>query len=137
MLQGCQIKSISRTIAAWSITALLLGAIAAGCSNYEDNQPESIAYSEDGYLGVSNANPNLRTHPDHHTYQRDRQLMRQALREMGLDRESRVTINGSEAVIVIQIEEALSQREKAAIRSDAYLLLKGNVPRYDYRIYVD
>lgn len=136
MLQGFQIASTCRFVAVWAVAAAI-GLTAAGCSNIEDNQPEANAYTEDGYLGVSNSNPNLRTNPAHHNYRRDRQLMRQALREMDLERGSRITINGGEAVVLIQVEDGRTPQEKSAIRSDAYLLLKGNVPRYRYKIYVE
>ncbi|WP_274363943.1 hypothetical protein [Paenibacillus thermotolerans] len=94
-------------------------------------------YTQDGYMGLSNSNPNLRTHPSHHSYRKDRQLMRQALREMALDKRSYIAINGATAIITINVDDDISPQEAEAIRSDVYSLLKGNNPRYDYEIRFD
>lgn len=94
-------------------------------------------YTDDGYMGLSNQNPNMRSHPSHYTYRKDRQLMRQALREMALDKRSAIAINGTRAVVTIDVDEDISAQEAEAIRSDVYSLLKGNNPRYDYEIRLD
>ncbi|HZG76662.1 MAG TPA: hypothetical protein VEZ72_12500, partial [Paenibacillus sp.] len=72
--------SIRRRAAAIPSTALLLTALLllSGCGN-EPHHMEANRYAEDGYLGMSNSNPNFRTNPSHHNYTKDRQLMRQAL----------------------------------------------------------
>ncbi|WP_199617198.1 hypothetical protein [Paenibacillus alkalitolerans] len=118
---------------------LALGAFAAvlllnGCG--ADRNVESH-YNQDGYMGLSDSNPNFRTNPTHHNYKKDRQLMRQALREMGLDKRSTIVINGPEVTVTIHLNEDVSGEEAEAIRWDAYSLLKGNNPRYNYNILVE
>jgi hypothetical protein len=126
------------SVCVWSRAILLTAALTsvlylAGCGN-ETNHLDGNRYANDGYMGISNSNPNFRTNPSHHNYSKDQQLMRQALREMGLDKNSTIFINGPRAMVTIHMNEELDPREAAAIRSDAYLLLKGNAPRYDYFI---
>ncbi|MCI3926808.1 hypothetical protein MO973_42220 [Paenibacillus sp. TRM 82003] len=117
-------------------TAALAAAITvAGCGS-EPNQMDANRYAEDGYLGMSNSNPNFRMNPTHHNYTKDRQLMRQALREMDLDKQATILVSGPEVTVTIHMED-LTPEEEMAIRSDAYLLLKGNAPRYDYHIRFD
>jgi len=111
------------------LTALLL---VGGCGS-EPNHMDANRYAEDGYLGMSNSNPNFRTNPTHHNYTKDRQLMRQALREMDLDKRSTIFVSGTNVTVTIRMDD-LTPEEAAAIRSDVYLLLKGNAPRYDYQI---
>ncbi|WP_309122432.1 hypothetical protein [Paenibacillus sp.] len=116
------------------LTMLLLSALllVGGCGS-EPNHMDANHYAEDGYLGMSNSNPNFRTNPSHHNYTKDRQLMRQALREMDLDKRSSILMSGTDVTVTIRMDN-LTPAEAAAIRSDAYLLLKGNAPRYDYHI---
>ncbi|HZG78292.1 MAG TPA: hypothetical protein VEZ72_20740 [Paenibacillus sp.] len=126
--------SIRRRAAAIPSTALLLTALLllSGCGN-EPHHMDANRYAEDGYLGMSNSNPNFRTNPSHHNYTKDRQLMRQALREMDLDKRSSILMSGTNVTVTIHMDD-ITPEEAAAIRSDAYLLLKGNAPRYDYQI---
>jgi hypothetical protein len=122
----------ARTLAIAAFAAVML---LAGCGGAERNMESH--YTQDGYMGLSNSNPNLRTNPTHHNYRKDRQLMRQALREMGLDKQSSIVINGPEVTVTIDLQEDVSSEEKEAIRADAYAMLKGNNPRYRYRILVE
>ncbi|HZG56876.1 hypothetical protein [Paenibacillus sp.] len=121
--------------ARFPIAGLVALLLLSGCGS-EPRQMEANRYADDGYMGMSNSNPNFRMNPTHHNYTKDRQLMRQALREMDLDKRSTILISGAVATVTIHLED-LTPQEAAAIRSDAYLLLKGNVPRYDYRIRFD
>ncbi|HZG83300.1 hypothetical protein [Paenibacillus sp.] len=119
--------------------AVLLAAsalVAGGCGS-QPHQMEGNRYADDGYMGLSNSNPNLRTNPGHYTYSKDRQLMRQALREMDLDKQATIWMAGPHVTVTLHLGETVSPEEAAAIRSDAYALLKGNVPRYDYDIRVE
>jgi hypothetical protein len=118
-----------------AIAILTTAFVSSGCGS-EPNQMDANRYAEDGYLGMSNSNPNFRMNRAHHNYSKDRQLMRQALREMDLDKRSTIFVSGPEVTVTIHMDD-LSPAEKQAIRSDAYVLLKGNVPRYDFRIRFD
>lgn len=118
-----------------AVATIVLSAAMAGCGS-QPNQMDGNRYAEDGYMGMSNSNPNFRMNPTHHNYTKDRQLMRQALREMDLDKRSTIFVSGPEVTVTIHMDD-LTPEEEEAIRSDAYLLLKGNAPRYDYRIRFD
>lgn len=109
--------------------------ITGGCGS-EPHQMDANRYANDGYLGMSNSNPNFRMNPTHHTYSKDRQLMRQALRRLNLDQQSTIFMNGDNVTITIHMQ-GLDPQEAEAIRSGAYMELKGNVPRYDYKIRFD
>lgn len=124
-----------RPIRAGLMAGIAALALLAGCGS-EPRQMDAKRYAEDGYLGLSNSNPNFRMNPTHHTYSKDRQLMRQALRELELDKRSTILISGDVATVTIHMRPATTE-EAEALRSDAYLLLKGQVPRYDYRIRFD
>jgi len=128
-------KFALRSVAA---AALIIASMlaAAGCGS-QPHPMEGNRYADDGYMGLSNSNPNFRTNPDHYTYSKDRQLMRQALREMGLDKQATIWMAGPHATVTLHLGETVSPEEAAAIRSDAYALLKGNVPRYDFDIRIE
>jgi hypothetical protein len=116
---------------ALSVLAAML--FTTGCGSSEQNVKSY--YTQDGYMGISNSNPNMRSSPAHHTYTKDRQLMRQALREMGLDKQSNIVINGPDVTITIDAP-GVTPAQANAIRSDAYSMLKGHNPRYNYTILV-
>jgi hypothetical protein len=125
---------MNRTFRTSFLAIAILAALTAGGCGSEPNQMDANRYADDGYLGMSNSNPNFRTNPTHHNYRKDKQLMRQALREMDLDKQSTIFMSGADVTVTIHLDD-LSPAEENAIRSDAYLLLKGNVPRYDYHIH--
>jgi hypothetical protein len=95
------------------------------------------AYGEDGYMGLSNSNPNFRTNPTHHNYRKDQMLMRQALREMDLDKQTRIFMNGTQVTVFIRWDEKQGTDQAEVIRSKVFALLKGHVPRYDYKIVLE
>jgi fructose-1,6-bisphosphatase len=125
-----RIRTLTLTFTLAVLAAMLF---TTGCGSSEQNVKSY--YTQDGYMGISNANPNMRSNPAHHTYTKDRQLMRQALREMGLDKRSNIVINGTYVTVTINAP-GVTPAQAEAIRSDAYSMLKGHNPRYNYRILV-
>lgn len=115
------------------LATVAVGALFVGGCGSEPRQMDANQYADDGYLGMNQSNPNFRMNPTHHNYTKDKQLMRQALREMDLDKRSTIFLSGTNVTVTLHLS-GLDPQEAEAIRSDAYLLLKGNAPRYDYHI---
>ena len=111
---------------------LCTGVFMGGCGS-QPNQMEANRYAEDGYLGMVNSNPNFHMNPTHYTYRKDRQLMMQALRSIGMDKRATIFMNGAYVTVTIQMD-GLDPAEREAIRYDVHQALENNVPRYDYTI---
>jgi len=118
-------------LAAWLIAAAA-SAVLAGCGS-NPHQMEANRYAEDGYLGMTNTNPNFPMNPAYHNYSKDRQMMLRALKQLGIDKQSTISIQGGTAVVTIRLGEPL-KKDADDIRRIVFSMLKGYVPRYDYKI---
>jgi hypothetical protein len=112
---------------------LLAGGLLIGGCGSHPNQMEGNRYHEDGYMGLTHTNPNFHMNPAHYTYQKDRQLMMQSLRKLGLDKRAAIWMNGAHVTVTIEMD-SLDEAETEALKMEVYEQLKGNVPRYDYTV---
>ncbi|WP_068605125.1 hypothetical protein [Paenibacillus swuensis] len=114
--------------------ALLAGAallFTASCSGTSSNTKR---YADDGYLGMSSANPNLRISPTARTNERDLDMMRQAIFSIPEVKDAKITVNGPHAFVNLEIADQLSPEETRRIENRAYSLLSFNVPRYEFKV---
>ena len=121
-------------LAAWLLAAAA-AAWLSGCGSHPQ-QLEGNRYQEDGYLGMTNTNPNFPMNPAFHTYSKDRQMMRRALKELGIDKQSTIQIRGAVAVVTVRLGKP-GPADADEFRRKVHAQLKGHVPRYDYRIYIE
>lgn len=110
------------------VTAILL----SSCGTSSGSNTKS--YADDGYLGLSNANPNLAISPTALTNRRDIELMRQALATVPEVKDARITVNGPHAYVSLSLPEHLSASQVKTVENKAFHLLAMNVPRYTFKV---
>ncbi|PYI52690.1 hypothetical protein [Paenibacillus flagellatus] len=123
--------------AGWPIAAALLPVLLAAACGGGDAKPKADAYDNDGYLGMTNTNPNLQTGPSYHTYQVDSDMMRNAVASIAGVRNVRVNTNGTNATVRLTVDRGTSDGDKDRIRQEALQALQHAVPRYDYKVTVN
>ncbi|WP_248929130.1 hypothetical protein [Paenibacillus hamazuiensis] len=125
--------------------AMLLGVgttlLISACQNQGNTatpvQNENVkTYSTDGYLGLTDANPNLPTGPSYHTYSDDVRTMRSVIKQIPGVQSSNVTINGPIANVRLQVATNTSDAELDAIRQNAQSQLAAAMPRYSVQVTV-
>jgi len=129
---------MSRKTAWLAVSALLSLLLAAACGdsgpNGSGSKSNANAYDNDGYLGITNANPNLQTGPSYHTYQVDTDMMRQAVGKIGGVRNVRIVTNGANANVELTVDRNAADPER--IREEALKALQHEVPRYNFKVTV-
>lgn len=130
---------MSRKTAWLAVSALLPLLLAAACGgnggpNDSSSKSNANAYDNDGYLGITNTNPNLQTGPSYHTYQVDTDMMRQAVGKIGGVRHVRIVTNGANANVELTVDRNASDLER--IREEALKALQHEVPRYNFKVTV-
>ncbi|HEY0826819.1 MAG TPA: hypothetical protein VGE40_01880 [Bacilli bacterium] len=99
-------------------------------SNRNDQQTKIDQYNEDGYLGLSNSNPNLRTSPTHYTYNEDTKVIRMTLAGIRGVRGSTIFLSAPNAYVRVRVSRGLSVQESREIEEKAIAALSYNLPRY-------
>lgn len=120
-------------IAGLLIVTLLPVLLAAACGG-TDATPKMKSYDNDGYLGITNTNPNLQTGPSYHTYAVDTEMMRSAVAQIAGVQSVRIATNGAKANVKIFVNPGLSAQEIARIRDESLRALQQAVPRYTYDV---
>ena len=128
---------MSRKTAWLAARALLLLLLAAACGensgpNGSGSRSNANAYDNDGYLGITNTNPNLQTGPSYHTYQVDTDMMRQAVGKIAGVRHVRIVTNGANASVELTVDRNAADPER--IREEALKALQHEVPRYNFKV---
>lgn len=118
-----------------AFAALLPVLLAAACGTAGNGANSSVKkYDNDGYLGITNTNPNLQMSPSYHTYDVDYSMMENAVTPIAGVRDVRIAANGTNANVKITADRALSNGEKERLRAEALHALQKAVPRYDYKV---
>lgn len=112
---------------------ILFAAAACGANNGAQNQ-EVKSYDADGYLGLSNSNPNLQTSPTYHTYQEDIDLMRNTLRRFAEVRRSNIVINGPMVYVTLKVDGDLPSSKVLDVEDRARKQLSRMMPRYTIKV---
>ena len=109
-------------------TALLTG----GCGGKSSDEMKS--YGHDGYMGISNSNPNMPNRHSNMSYQLDAALVEQALKPIHGIEPTRLSFNGKELNVILTVNNQLSEREIAKLRAQAQSIVQDNMPSYDVHI---
>jgi Predicted Co/Zn/Cd cation transporters len=112
---------------------LLVAVLAAsGCGSADrDAGDPADYYGNDGYMGVSNTNPNLPLTGSAWSYRRDNAFAAELLRGLDGIRHVRITrTGGSNMRVHLDLDKSLSREEAERIAARAEALLKENFPRY-------
>ncbi len=120
------------------ICAVLSGVVwlAAACVN-DNNGPNVKTYDRDGYMGLTESNPNLPAQPGYHTYNKDIDMMTDALRNIKGIQSSSVVINGAIAYVGLELPDDMPRSEVQRIEAEAYAQLTRMMPRYTIRVTSD
>ncbi len=123
------IQRAACTIAAVTLTILMV----AACSD-PGNQPG--VYRNDGYLGMTQTNPNLVTNPTERSHYEDTQIIRRTLMNLDGIKRVRSITNGPHVFVYITPQEGLSKNEQEKLRQAAEKALEYNNPRFDYQVVI-
>jgi|HigsolmetaAR204D_1030405.scaffolds.fasta_scaffold00941_9 outer membrane lipoprotein-sorting protein len=116
------------------VLGLLLTLLAA-CGVQED-QAVPGQYPEDGYLGMTQTNPNLPTNPTARNYAADNDAVRRTLENIKGVQLAQIISNGSNVWVYLTVNDGLSDAERENIRQQAVKALSFNNPRFNYRVIV-
>ena len=126
--------SVVKRVAFGSALAFLL-IVAAGCGG-QSVARNTKSYDYDGYLGMTNTNPNLPTSPTYHNYAVDTNMMRRAVASIGEIRNMRIHIRGANAKVTVYVRKGLPPEQVARIRDEVVSALQQAVPRYTFTVQV-
>lgn len=116
----------------WAVVLTLV--IVTGCGNGHQENNKLQTYSNDGYMGISSANPNMPTSPGYHSYGKDVRMMDQALRRIEGIRSSSITFNGPHVGVHLVLEPGIRAAQKEQIRQQAWQILTKEMPRYHIEV---
>ena len=106
----------------------------SGCGQEASQNTKS--YRNDGYLGLTNTNPNLLNRSGT-LYGQDMEMVGQLLKPMKGIKHTEVGFNGDAMNVTLQLNRDLTARERDALRAEAQKILQSNFPRYDVHVDVE
>jgi hypothetical protein len=107
----------------------------SGCSSNNKQVSNKDHYAEDGYMGLTSANPSLLTTPNSRNYSTDVEAMKRALREVPNIKKTTIVVDGGNAYIHINILPGLTTEEVDNVSELAQHKLAAMSPQY-YKIRV-
>lgn len=110
-------------------SALLL--LMSGCGQNASDRAKS--YRNDGYMGLTNTNPNLLNRSGT-LYDQDMEMVGQLLKPIRGIENTAVGFNGDEMNVTLRVNRELTDKERKAMRAEAQSLLQSNFPRYDVHV---
>src|SRR5690554_449964 len=121
----------------WCCVAVVFLLI-SGCSSSNKDVANNGHYDEDGYMGLTSANPSLVATPNSHTYARDIEAMKRALREVPNIRTTTIMIDGGFANVHIHVMRGLTDEKVNIVLEQAKRKLAEMSPQYyTIRVTVD
>ena len=109
-------------------------AFAGGCAQGgfgKNSNMNPRQFSNDGYLGTTNANPHIPGRYMSLTYDNDAKLMRQVLRDVDGVAGANITFNGANAYVTLKLKPGIDAKRVPTIERQAAAVLRFNFPRYD------
>ncbi|XEC94859.1 hypothetical protein AB6A23_26905 [Paenibacillus tarimensis] len=112
------------------LTALAVGGL-SGCGA-RNGAPRT--YGHDGYMGLSNSNPNIPGNPNYFNYNSDVEFMEEKLMELGGIRDARFRVLDPHIYVTIYPDQGLSGDRAAELEALAQSTLQSNMPRYTIHV---
>jgi hypothetical protein len=112
---------------------LLAAGLVSGCGARTDNSTRMQSYPRDGYLGLTDVNPNHVMSPGYHHYQDDLVMMDRIVRRVPGVTGAAVTVDGLTAHVRLNVATP-SQPEADRIQTEAYRRLIQQLPRYNMEV---
>jgi hypothetical protein len=116
------------------LIAVAAAGLAAGCSQANNNGMKAQRYSNDGYLGTTNANPHMPGRNMALNYENDAKLMRDSIRHLPGINDANITFNGAEAYVTLKVDPTLESRRVLTLERQAAAALRFNFPRYTIHV---
>jgi hypothetical protein len=117
-------------------TVLSLAVCIAGCGSANDSGAKAQNYPQDGYMGITSANPNDPMNPTHHHYRDDTRMMKAVIAQIPGVADSRIFLKGPTAEVKIVVFDEATPEEAENIRSQVQMALNTNMPRYHVNVSV-
>jgi hypothetical protein len=116
---------------------VMIAAGLTGCGASKESQLKTQSYPQDGYMGLTHANPNDPLNATYHHYQDDTNMMKDILAQFPAIQDSRITLRGPVANVKLRLKSGLNDAEVHELRSAAFRALRTNMPRYNIGITID
>jgi hypothetical protein len=113
------------------IAAVVLSAACNAGGAGKGSNMNTQNYSNDGYLGTTNANPHIPGRFMALTYANDARMMQNAVRGVDGVTGANVTFNGANAYITLKLDPGIDSRRIPTIERQAAAVLRFNFPRYN------
>ena len=113
----------------------LLFVMVSACQTGNQQQKQRT-YGYDGYMGISNSNPNLHTSPSYHTYSDDARMIYRALQSVPGAGRAQIRLNGPHAYVTIRVPPSTPAEEKQRIQKEAESAVLMMLPRYQVKVTV-
>ncbi|WP_168123094.1 hypothetical protein [Paenibacillus sp. HB172176] len=120
-------------IAAVCLSLLFL--LTTGCAG--ESEQEKRSYGQDGYMGLSNSNPNTINRHSTQSYSEDIAFVKQVLEPVEGIKKIQVGFNGSELNVLLTPEKGLSDANRDWIRDKAEQIVQHNLPDYHVHVRID
>ncbi|MDQ1910980.1 hypothetical protein RAC89_11010 [Paenibacillus sp. GD4] len=114
-----------------SLCALSAGLV--GCGARSDNGSRMQSYPQDGYLGITDVNPNHPLSPTYHHYQDDLAMIDRTARQVSGVTGVSIQADGLDARVRISVLTT-DRAEAERIRAEVYQRIIENVPRYNLEV---
>lgn len=131
--------------ARWKLRVLMLGFFAAAialtlsaCGNNgtSSRYPTANSYGHDGYLGLTNSNPNLPNRVTYLNMNTDSKLVQQVLAPIKGIQHVRLNFNGNKLHVDVTAEPSVSAEDMVRLQAQVLKVVQFNMPRYDVDVKV-
>ena len=127
-----RIKKTRRSLLYLAGLVLLIALASAGCSRgpgeAEGGKPQT--YGHDGYMGLSNSNPNLPSNPNYYSYSNDTKFMKEKLGELKGIEHIDFRFQDPDIYVNLRLSKELSEEQALRLTEEAQAMLQYNMPRY-------
>ncbi|KQO06268.1 hypothetical protein [Paenibacillus sp. Leaf72] len=112
---------------------LLAASSAAGCGQ-PDHKQQMQSYGHDGYMGLSNSNPNIPNKHSYLNYGSDGKFVGELIKKMDGVQKSWIHFNGEHLVVHLTVKPGMSDAQMKQLQHKAEETLQYNMPRYEVRV---
>ncbi|GGG25025.1 hypothetical protein [Paenibacillus abyssi] len=133
MIRLISFKYTRRQALAWFVLlACVLLLSGCGDDHLRDTGPKT--YGHDGYLGLSNSNPNLPNNIHYYSYTNDFNFMEEKLRQLGGIEDVHFTNQDPHIYVRLVPNRGLSEAQIESLAKEAQEMLQFNMPRYTIHV---
>lgn len=128
-------RRLPRVWAALLALLLLASVLGAGCTSSGRTKNGVRTYGHDGYMGLSNSNPNLPLgNSNYYSYSNDIKFMKEQLSQLSGIERVRFVIHDPLIEARIKTQSSMGEQEAERLLQQAEWLLQDNMPRYKIRV---